>query len=464
MPIQVNGVTYFTASEVAQKAGITRQTLWRWRQSGDVPSGRQHHDRRQLFTEQEVGLVCEHSNRVGSFVNSSKHSVYLDNASTTRPLPEVIEAMTRVMSCAANASSAHSGGTVARNTLDAARVAVSTLCGAVPEEVVFTSGGTEANCSVLLHDGVCSDGDIQRVITTKVEHSSVLDSCSRLEERGVEVRYVDVDRSGLVNIADVASFGIDEKTLVSIQWVNNETGVIQPINELGELVRSSGGLMHTDASQAVGKINVHFDDMKLDFMTCTAHKFHGPQGIGAILVKNGSPMYSFFAGGGQERSRRPGTENTPGIAGFGVAATVRHLQLSQFLLQARSLRDYLETELCKRFNIVSVVGTDANRIGSITNLQFSGVDGQALVAMLDSNGVLVSQSSACINMRPEPSYVLRAMGLSEEEAYECVRFCVAADTEFKDVMFAVEEISNVLQKFGVEPRSSDQGMKRSEVA
>lgn len=464
MPIQVNGVTYFTVSEVAQQAGITRQTLWRWRQSGDVPVGRQHHDRRQLFTEQEVGLVCEHSNRVGSFMNSSKHSVYLDNASTTRPLPEVVDAMTRVMSCAANASSAHSGGTVARNTLEAARVALSRLCGATPEEVVFTSGGTESNCSVLLHDGVSPEGVIQRVITSKVEHSSVLDACSRLEERGVEVRYVDVDKNGLINVPDFATYGIDKNTLVSIQWVNNETGVIQPINELAELVHSAGGLMHTDASQAVGKIDVHFDEMHVDFMTCTAHKFHGPQGVGATLIKIDSSMLPFFSGGGQERMRRPGTENMPGIAGFGVAATIRHLQLSQFMLQARSLRDFLETELCKRFDIVSVVGTDANRIGSITNLQFSGIDGQALVAMLDSKGVLVSQSSACTNMRPEPSYVLRAMGLTEEEAYECVRFCVASDTELKDVILAVDEISDVLQKFGVEPRSKWQEINRSEVA
>ena len=460
MPTKVKGITYYTATEVAQYAGITRQTLWRWRQSGEVPSGRQQKDRRLLFTEEEANLVSGFSQSMGAFSKNSKASVYLDNASTTRPLREVIDAMAKAMETSANASSAHSGGTAARNILAASRSSIAHLCSADPEEVIFTSGGTESNSIVLLNDDVAVGGVIEKVITTRIEHSSILDACARLQQRGVKVVYLDVDSDGLISLKDLQSLHIDSKTLVSIQWVNNETGVIQPIRQIAEHVHDSGGLMHTDASQALGKIDINFSSLPIDLMTCTAHKIHGPQGVGAILIKDGVQLASLLAGGSQERSIRPGTENIPGICGFGVAARIRDLELNQFLLHARSLRDYLETELAKRFDCVSIIGKGANRIGAITNIRFRGIDGQALVAMLDGKDVLVSQSSACTNMRPEPSYVLRAMGLSEEGAYECLRFCVSSDTELKDLVYAVESISDILHDFGAVESMND----RSEVA
>jgi cysteine desulfurase len=460
MPTNVKGITYYTASEVAKNAGITRQTLWRWRQSGEAPSGRQQKDRRLLFTQEEANLVSGYAQRIGSFSGNSIENVYLDNASTTKPLKEVIDAMVRAMQSSANASSAHSGGAVARNILNSSRSSIAHLCSANPEEVIFTSGGTESNSIVLLNDDVAVGGVVEKVITTRVEHSSILDASERLEERGVQVTYLDVDSNGLISLEDLESLDIDLKTLVSIQWVNNETGVIQPIRQIAEHVRDSGGIMHTDASQALGKMDINFSSLPIDLMTCTAHKIHGPQGVGAILISDGVRLKSLLAGGSQERRIRPGTENVPGISGFGVAAKIRNLEFSQYLLHARSLRDYLETELINRFDFVSVVGKGTNRIGAITNIRFRGVDGQALVAMLDAKGVLVSQSSACTNMRPEPSYVLRAMGLSETEAYECLRFCVSTDTEFKDLVYAVESITSILHDFGVVENMND----RSEVA
>ena len=460
MPTNVKGITYYTASEVAKNAGITRQTLWRWRQSGEAPSGRQQKDRRLLFTQEEVNLISGYAQRIGSFSGNSIENVYLDNASTTRPLKEVTDAMVKAMQTSANASSAHSGGTVARNILNTSRSSIAHLCSANPEEVIFTSGGTESNSIILLNDDVALGGVIEQVITTRVEHSSIIDACARLEERGVQVTYLDVDSNGLVSLEDLGSLDIDSKTLVSIQWVNNETGVIQPIRQIADHVRNSGGIMHTDASQALGKMDINFSSLPIDLMTCTAHKIHGPQGVGAILISDGIRLKSLLAGGSQERRIRPGTENVPGISGFGVAARIRDLELSQYLLHARSLRDYLEAELINRFDFVSVIGKGANRIGAITNIRFKGIDGQALVAMLDAKGVLVSQSSACTNMRPEPSYVLRAMGLSETEAYECLRFCVSADTELKDLVYAVESISDILHNFGAVETMND----RSEVA
>jgi len=460
MPTKVKGITYYTASEVAQYAGITRQTLWRWRQSGEAPSGRQQKDRRLLFTEDEANLVSGYAQRIDSSPTRTIGNVYLDNASTTRPLKEVADAMVKAMEVSANASSAHSGGTVARNILAASRTSIAHLCSANPEAVVFTSGGTESNSIVLLNDDVSVGGIIEQVITTRVEHSSILDACARLEQRGVSVVYLDVDSDGLICLEDMQSLQIDSKTLVSIQWVNNETGVVQPIRQIAEHVHDSGGIMHTDASQALGKIDINFSSLPIDLMTCTAHKIHGPQGVGAILIREGMQLTSLIAGGSQERRIRPGTENIPGISGFGVAAKIRDLELSQFLLHARSLRDYLETELINRFDCVSIIGKGANRIGAITNIRFKGVDGQALVAMLDAKGVLVSQSSACTNMRPEPSYVLRAMGLSESEAYECLRFCVSSNTGLKDLVYAVESISDILHDFGAVENMND----RSEVA
>jgi cysteine desulfurase len=239
-------------------------------------------------------------------------------------------------------------------------------------------------------------------------------------------------------------------TLVSIQWVNNETGVIQPVKAISEICHKQDVQFHTDAAQAVGKINIDLSALPVDFLSLSGHKFHGPQGVGALYTRNRKLLSSIIRGGPQEGGLRAGTENLPGIAGIGKAAELRHERLNQVLEKLRALRDRFEKQVVETVPETEVTGDSNNRICNTTNILFRGVDGQALVARLDMEGIRCSQSSACTNQRPEPSYVLRAMGLSEEEAYSSVRFSFSeqnSDEEIEYAVTAIEKICKQLRSF-----------------
>lgn len=283
LPTLIEGTTFFSITEVAASCGVSRQTFWRWRQDGSVPQGRQDRHARLMFTEAELDLTRAFAGGVTSPRAAASTSIYLDNAASTRPLAAVRDAMVRAMELEfGNPSSAHSDGRRARQAVEDARDAVASLVGADPSSVIFTSGGTEANNWVL--QGAPQIG-VHRFIVSAAEHSSILGVLPHLEAKGFETIILPVDREGLVSQKSLESCVIDGKTLVSIQWANNETGVIQRVGEISNYVKSRGGFFHTDAVQIVGKQQIDFNQSSIDAMTITAHKIHGPQGVGALIRK-----------------------------------------------------------------------------------------------------------------------------------------------------------------------------------
>ncbi len=450
MAIQLNGSEYLTANEVASLVGVSRQTLWRWQQEGGAPKGLRYRGKHLLFSQEEVGLFRARAERVTPKDGNSAREIYLDNNSSTRPTAEVREAVSRAMhEQFGNPSSAHRRGRIARDRLEEAREAVAQLCGAGAESTTFTSGGSEANSAVVLSPLMGMNPKISRVVTTQIEHSSVLACCRVLERAGVEVVFVPVGQGGIVRMDRLQEIELDDETLVTIHWVNNETGTIQPIEEIGRLCRTRGSLFHTDGAQAVGKIPVEMKRLPVDYLTLTAHKFHGPQGVGAVVSNGPRPLARLIMSGDQEFGRRGGTENLPGICGLGVAARNRFAGLRQAISHCRSQRDFIEKKLLELHPGSFVNGDKQNRVSNTTNICFHGVDGQALMASLDAKGICVSQSSACTNMRPEPSHVLTALGLDEDDAYASIRVSVSEDTDVEDVVAAVDAFEASLGSLGV---------------
>jgi len=370
--------------------------------------------------------------------------IYLDNNATTRALPEVRDAVARALDGEfGNPSSAHSTGEQARQRLFDARRAVGDLLGALPEQVFFTSGATEAN-NIVLKSAALRD-PARGILTTTIEHSSVLKCCQHLEQQGVPVTYLSPGSCGRMDPEAVeAALRLERPGLVAVQWVNNETGVVQPIAQIAELCQRYGAALLCDAAQAVGKIPIALDGIAIDYLTFTGHKFHGPPGVGALVTSAPQRLSPLLHGGEQELGLRPGTENFPGIVGLGVAARLRRARMHELPATIGGLRDRFERALLERFPFIRVNGDRANRVFTTTNLCFAGLDGQAIVARLDAEEVRCSQSSACTNARPEPSYVLRAMGLSEADAYASVRFAFSELNAPDDADVALERLSRTI--------------------
>ena len=369
--------------------------------------------------------------------------IYLDNNASTCVLPEVAEAVREVLfdGCG-NPSSAHRAGTRARRRLWQARERVATLLSADPADVVFTSGASEAN-NLVVQSLVAGPLEHYRLVTSAVEHSSVLETAEALRRLGRQVVVLPVDSNGLVSKDQLVSAVAPGRTLVSIQWANNETGVIQPVAHLAECARELGALFHTDAVQAVGKVPVDLEAVPVDFLSLSGHKLHAPLGVGALVVRDRGLLRPLMFGGSQEGSLRPGTENVPGIVGLGVALALRNERFGSVAAATRDLRRAFESGLAKRGLVGGVNGLGADRLPNTSNVRFLDMDGEALTARLDQLGVRCSQSSACTNRRPEPSYVLRAMGLSEHQAYASVRFAFSELNTTTDVNDAVDAVSSV---------------------
>lgn len=367
--------------------------------------------------------------------------IYLDNNATTRPLPEVVDAVTRAMvEGYGNASSVHEAGRRARGCLTRARDQVSGMLNAGLDDVVFTSGATEAN-NLVLQSLLTDKLRGYRLVTTSVEHSSVLAAAEYLRTQGANVVILEPNQRGLVQTQQLVGAIEPGRTLVSIQWANNETGVIQPIPALADAARGAGALFHSDAVQAVGKVPIDLQRIPLDFLSLSAHKVHGPLGVGALVGPGVHQLYPLAFGGSQERALRPGTENVPAIVGLGVALETRAQRFERAAELTRSFRDTFERLLGAGGLAVSFNGSGAPRLPNTSNVRFSAIDGEALPIRLDRMGVRCSQSSACTNRRPEPSYVLRAMGLSEAEAYASVRFGFSELNTAEEVEHAVERIT-----------------------
>jgi cysteine desulfurase len=361
--------------------------------------------------------------------------VYLDNNATTPVLAEVLDAMRPYYDeHFGNASSIHHHGQETRAAVERARESVAKLLGCRPAEVVFTSGGTEADNLAIF--GLVRPGD--HVVTSTIEHHAVLNSCKHLEDRGVEVTYVPVDRRCLVNPDEVRRAFRSNTKLVTIMMANNETGVVQPVEEIGKICAEADVYFHMDAVQAASKVPIQVKDIGCDLLSISGHKMHAPQGVGALYVRKGTVLEPLFYGGSHERSRRAGTENVPGIVGLGQAAV---LAMKAFEnredREMAAMRDRLEKALLSKLAAAGVNGAGAPRVPNTTNIYFDYIEGEALVIALDLKGLSVSTGAACSSGAIEPSHVLTAMGLRPDRARASLRFSLGKQNAAHDVDFAI---------------------------
>lgn len=371
--------------------------------------------------------------------------IYLDNNASSRPLPEVIKRVAEVLELAGNASSPHSFGRNIRNIVEDSRSKLAAFVGAMPGEIVFTSSGTEAN-NMVLASAVKSGGKKARIVTTSVEHSSVKKMCSHLEINGTEIARVGVDGGGFIDMGDLEKQISTGADLVSVQWVNNETGVIQNMKRVADICRKNGTLLHTDAAQAPGKIPVDIKALGVDFATFTGHKFNALQGCGAVFAKDKLALNQLLFGGFQEGGFRPGTENIAGIAGMGGAAEARSRNLEKTAGHLTEMRNFFEDEILRTVPQTSVNGNREKRAPNTTNIMFRGKDGAKMTAVLDCLGLKCSQSSACTSLETAPSYVLTSMGLSDREANSSIRFSFGTDNSMQEARKAVEIVVRAHRK------------------
>ena len=368
--------------------------------------------------------------------------IYLDNNATTPLHPEILRALeVNFRDVFGNASSIHQEGQTARRVIEDARESVGRLIGAAPRDIVFTSGGTESN-NAAIFGAVGADGR-HHIVTTGIEHPSVAEPVGELERRGCAVSRVPPARSGRVDSGTVLEALRPETRLVTMMLANNETGVLQPVEEVGRICRERGIHLHCDAVQAAGKIEFSVDVLGCDTLSISAHKMHAPKGIGALYVRRGLPMSSHMFGGAQERRRRPGTENVPLAAAFGVAARIAADR--SWCTGAAALRDRLERQMAE-VNEITVNGAEVPRLPNTSNITFHGIDGEGLVIALDLQGIAVSTGSACSSGRVEPSPILLAMGLSAEEAKSTVRFSLSRFTTKEEIERAVGVLREVLPR------------------
>jgi cysteine desulfurase len=370
--------------------------------------------------------------------------VYLDSNASTPLLPEVFEAMRPYyLDRFGNASSIHHHGQHARAAVERARESVARLLGCRAAEIVFTSGGTEADNLAVF--GLAQAGD--HLITSQIEHHAVLNACKRLEERGCEVTYLRVDAQGLVDPDDLRDALRPNTKLISIMMANNETGVLQRVEEIAQAANQADVYFHTDAVQAAGKIEIDVKKIDCDLLSISAHKFHGPQGMGALYVRRGTLIEPLFYGGNHERQRRAGTENLPGIIGLGCAAEIAMRGFSDGSVEViRALRDSLEASLLERIDAAGVNSGAARRVPNTSNIYFDHVEGEAMVIALDLKGLAVSTGAACSSGAIEPSHVLTAMGLAPERARASIRFSIGKHNNEEDIEFALSVIPSTVAR------------------
>jgi cysteine desulfurase len=352
-------------------------------------------------------------------------SVYLDNNATTIVAPEAIEAMVPYLAGHyGNPSSIHRIGATAAAGLKDARERAAAFLRCRDSEIVFTSGGTESNNAAIR--GVLDALPGKRhIVTTQVEHPSVLEVCRDIERGGCRVTYLGVNRDGALDLAELERSIADDTALVSIMWANNETGVIFPIERIADIVRSRGAILHVDAVQAAGKIPIDLDKTRVDLLTLSGHKLHAPKGVGLLFIRRETPFHPLIIGGGQERGRRSGTENIPGIVGFGKAMEIASAQGTAAADHVRRLRDKLENFILESIPNTVRNGAAELRLPNTTSVRFDGLEGEAILLLLDEAGICASTGSACATGAVEPSHVLKAMGLSDTEALGTVRFSLS---------------------------------------
>lgn len=379
--------------------------------------------------------------------------IYLDNSATTSTAPEVVTSMLPYFSeQMGNAQSVHSFGQRAKAALETARRQVAALIGAAPAEIVFVSGGTEADNFAIRGIAEAIGDRGRHIITTKIEHPAVLATAEALEAQGFCVTYLPVSPSGVVQLAELRRAIRDDTVLVSVMHANNETGTIQPVQEIAQVLaelHQAGHqpiYFHTDAVQSVGKVPVDVARLGVDLLSISAHKIHGPKGVGALYIRKGVRVGKILFGGHHERDRRPGTENIPAIVGFGTACALACGDLEQRTSRISDLRDYLERLVMSRISGARVNGDPRLRVPNISNVSFEGVDGESLLIALDLKGIAVSTGSACSSGSLEPSHVLTALGLSREQVRGSLRFSLSQYTTIEEIDYAVSAVVEIVAR------------------
>lgn len=373
--------------------------------------------------------------------------IYLDNAATTKPKKEVIDVMMPFLTEQyGNPSAIYSFSAQNKTAIQKARKQVAELINAKENSIYFTSGGTEADNWALIKTAEAYEEKGRHIITTKIEHHAILHTCDYLEKRGFEITYLGVDNDGRISLEELKQAIRKDTILISVMFANNEVGTIQPIEQIGEIASEHGIVFHTDAVQAFGHVPIDVEAMHIDLLSASGHKIYGPKGVGCLYINNSLKISSLIHGGGQERSRRAGTENVPGIVGFGHAAMLAKETLKKRMEKETRLRDFFIKELFNRISDIKLNGCKENRLPNNINVSFPYVEGESMLIMLDMQEICASSGSACTAGSIDPSHVLVAMGLSSDEARESVRFTISDETTEEELRATVDAVETIVSR------------------
>ena len=376
-----------------------------------------------------------------------KKTIYLDNAATTKTRPEVVEAMLPYFTeYYGNPSSVYEFSTPSKKAIAEARETIAKSLGAKTNEIYFTAGGSESDNWAIKATAEAYESKGKHIITSKIEHHAVLHTCEYLEKRGFEITYLDVDENGTVELDELKKAIRPDTILISSMFANNEIGTIQPIKEIGEIAKEHGIIFHTDAVQAYAHVPINVDEYHIDMLSVSGHKFNGPKGIGFLYIRTGLKLRSFIHGGSQERKRRGGTENVPGIVGMGKAVEIAMANLAERTAYEVELRDYLINRVLSEVPYVRLNGHRTNRLPNNANFAFQFIEGESLLIMLDMQGICGSSGSACTSGSLDPSHVLLAIGLPHEIAHGSLRLTLSEETTKEDIDFTVDEIKKIVEK------------------
>lgn len=380
-------------------------------------------------------------------MGEEKRLIYLDNAATTRTAPEVVEAMLPYFTeLYGNPSSVYEFSQKSREAITGAREIIARSLGAKTEEIYFTAGGSESDNWAMKAAAEAYKGKGNHIITSKIEHHAVLHTGNWLEKQGFEVTYLDVDENGTIKLEELKKAIRPTTILISIMFANNEIGTIQPVKEIGEIAKDHGIVFHTDAVQAFGQLPVNVDDLHIDMLSSSAHKLNGPKGIGFLYIRKGVKIRSFVHGGAQERKRRAGTENVPGIVGYGAAVERAMRTMEKRTARERELRDYLIGRVLREVPYTRLNGHRTNRLPNNANFSFQFIEGESLLIMLDMDGICGSSGSACTSGSLDPSHVLLAIGLPHEIAHGSLRLTLSEETTKEELDYVVDSIKKIVEK------------------
>lgn len=373
--------------------------------------------------------------------------IYLDNASTTKPDGRVIEAMLPYLTEEyANPSALYKCAREARGAVEGARAAVAKILNAKPQEIYFTASGSESDNTAIKGIARQYKEKGKHIVTSKIEHPAVLETCRELEREGFSVSYVSVDENGIVNLKELEDSIRDDTVLISVMFANNEIGTVQPVKEIGEIARRHKVFFHTDAVQAAGSLKIDAEAMNIDALSLSAHKFHGPKGVGALYIKSGVRFERFVDGGHQERGKRAGTENVAGIVGLAKALELADAELNEKNERVRALRDYYEKRVLGEIPFVKRNGHISRRLAGTSNLSFRFVEGESLLLNLDLKGICASSGSACTSGSLEASHVLLAVGLPHEIAHGSLRISIGKYNTKEEIDYLADSLKEIVQK------------------